>query len=217
MLVWMEVRYGLCIYNTPLHPSALSSHWNTWHIVLFPHQHVTHSGAALCSTCKSTCLPAYNRRQRRGCGGCRVFPGSAEENIKAALFALSLHLLLDLFELGGHVSSSRPPATTCPRGAIDWAPTDPHSMGLMPARTYAHTPSRSHARSWNAAALSCVHICNCAIFLITRVIMPCEYDVRLCGSCINSCVSFLILTRHLRHLSFVVSFICQQREKDYSI
>lgn len=42
--------------------------------------------------------------------GWRVFPGSAKVNIKAAVFALRLHLPLDLFELGGRVSSSRPPA-----------------------------------------------------------------------------------------------------------
>lgn len=64
--------------------------------------------------------------------GWRVFPGSAKVNIKAAVFALRLHLPLDLFELGGRVSSSQPPATIspfmCPQGVIGRAPTDPHSV-----------------------------------------------------------------------------------------
>lgn len=70
-------------------------------------------------------------------GGSRVFPGSAELNIKAALFALSPHLLLHLFELGGRVSGSQPPPQpSCPWGAIGWVLTD--ACGTEPAQTHLH-------------------------------------------------------------------------------
>lgn len=101
-----------------------SAFFNTLH-TLEPKQHYAAPVSPLAS------LTVTTGRDRGEHGGCRVFPGSAEVNIKAALFTLSLHLLLDLFELCSHVSSSQPPATTCPWGVMDWAPTDPHSTGLM--------------------------------------------------------------------------------------
>lgn len=83
-----------------------------------------------------------------------VFPGSAKVNIKAGLFSLCLHLLHHLFELGGHVSSSLPPATIppfmCPRGSDRLgADRSTQHPGLMHARIHVYTVhTLMHTQAW---------------------------------------------------------------------